>query len=103
MTGCLTWSVPGVYVARADGHEEDPFFLVHSVVVRDRHVDGRLADDVGTRHVDLQVVDEIRGRHAGGKRQDFLGGAFAQEGDEGVDGLDYPDDVGSEAACQVFG
>ena len=71
--------------------------------MRDRHIDGGLADGIGTRHVELDEVDEVRGGEAGGEGEDFFGGAVAEEGHEGVDGLDDADDVGFEAAGEVFG
>lgn len=56
----LTLKVPGIYIARADCHEEDAFLLVQSVVMGYCHIDSRLADGIGRCSVKLYLVDEIR-------------------------------------------
>ena len=66
------------------------------------HIDCRFADGIGPRYSKLYFVNEFRGTQSGRQSQDFLRGAFAEKRYEGVYGLNDPDDIGFEAACEIF-
>ena len=99
----LTWhAFSRIHIARANSHEQNSLAFVKRIILCNGNIDSSFADGVRSSISDIDLVDKIYVRHASRQGEDFLLSTFAEERDEGVDGVDRADDVDVEADLEVL-
>ena len=82
--------------AWGDGDKDESLALQVKSVLEVDHGEGRLGNRVWGVGGELDLLGEISVPNGGRDVDNFLGGALLQQGEEGIDGEDSPDNVDVE-------